>query len=250
MSAEANSTLKLGHRRRAVYAALIKVLGDADARPRKVFAVFERNFASPVHFLVMRFVAEAQAAAGLSEDEKVALMRAVYLSLATPYESLPHFPQDWAEGALVASPTDAAANAPMAAAPADRAAPASAAVVEPPSAQAIVFGAVARALLGAVRAAVRSNRGMIGQMISDAMSHTQLRQGLPARVSTWVDGGGVDDRLANSLHGTDLRAIVHVLYLAACDALGPVAADQLLSQSIMRAQSLPASVEFSPDNLL
>jgi hypothetical protein len=241
--------IKCEHQRRAVCAALINVFGGDDLRSRRLFSLFERDYSNATNFVVMRYVAAGAATVGLNEEEKATLMRTLYLSLATSYDALARFPQDWADSAgfvpvaRVASTTPAAAKAaPTRAFPVDTA--------EALSAMVIVFGTVARVLLDAVQAATRNDRTMLGQILSEAMAQTQLRQGLSARVATWADTDGSDDRLASNLGPVDLRAIVHILYLSACDALGPVAADQLLSQAIQRAQSLPAAVEFSPDTLL
>jgi hypothetical protein len=120
----------------------------------------------------------------------------------------------------------------------------------PPTAAALVTGAVARSLLSPVRAQLRSKPEVIGEILTDAFRQTRLASSDHLRALNWARAGAVDDSLLGGMTDASLKMLVQGLYVAACDALGPVAADRLLAQSIARAQSLPAAVEFSPDQLL
>jgi hypothetical protein len=115
----------------------------------------------------------------------------------------------------------------------------------PPTAAALVTGAVARSLLSPVRAQLRSKPEVIGEILTDAFRQTRLASSDHLRALNWARAGAVDDSLLGGMTDASLKMLVQGLYVAACDALGPVAADRLLAQSIARAQSLPAAVELA-----
>lgn len=240
---------KLNQRRRAVYGALKALLGDRPAAVSGCFRLWEREFANLPHFVVTRFVSRCTETVGLSDAERIALTRRTFELLAKPYESLERYPDE-----LLAATAEAAPAPPVAAAPA----PAAAAARTPSSfvaaaalpAEAIVAGAVGRSLLSPLRAQARSQPTLLGEIVGDAARHARLPEALRERVIAWCYNGGADDAVLADLDLESLRQWVHVLYLAACDASGPVAADRLLAQSIARAGALPAAVEFPPDQLL
>jgi len=47
-----------------------------------------------------------------------------------------------------------------------------------------------------------------------------------------------------------LQAILHRLYVSACELFGPVVVDRLLAEAVARAERLPAAQEFAPRRLL
>jgi len=118
------------------------------------------------------------------------------------------------------------------------------------TAASVVFGAICRSLLAPVRAQARSQADLLRQIIDDALTHARIPEAQRAGIASWSVAGATEESMAAALSTPELRRIVHALYLAACDALGPVAADTLLAQSVSRAQGLSAAVEFPPDQLL
>lgn len=60
------------------------------------------------------------------------------------------------------------------------------------------------------------------------------------------DAGGYFQRVA----GERLPSLAHLLYVASCEALGPVAADRLMSRAIHGAEALPEAVVYPPQRLL
>ncbi len=249
-----NNTQQRGlhQRRRAVYTALSKVLQNDERRAFQMFALWEHNYANQPHFLVTRYVGDGVHVANLSDSERLALSRAIFVALSQPYDQLQPYPEAWLDAPAPAIERRAP-SAPGVPATRTEPAPAPAAVngaATPMDAPAAVMGHVARLMLKPIGEATRSKTGLLAEIIADAVAHAKLRQGLSQRASVWLQAGAVDDSLGRGLDVADLRAIVHAVYLCACDALGPVAADQLLAQSIMRTQMIPAAGEFAPDQLL
>ncbi len=260
MNADARAgTPKLNQRRRAVHAALSTQFGDRHTAVTAGFRLFEREFAGQPHFVVTRFVSRCAELIGLADAERIALTRRTFELLAQPYESLPRFPDELLAGSgpttpsparapLAAGVVPAAAGSTAAASNASR--PLSFPTAAPLPAHATIAGAVARSLLAPVRAQARSQPAMIREIIGDAMNHATLPDNARERCLAWCLNGAADDTLLVDLDTPQLRRWIHVLYLAACDALGPVASDRLLAQAIARAGSLPAAVEYAPDQLL
>jgi hypothetical protein len=235
---------KLNQRRRAVYTALRSVLGSRPALIPACFRVWERDFAGQPHFVVTRYVRVCAEQAALDDSERMLLTRRIFELLAQPYDQLEPYPNELVDATTETIPT---ADAPAASAPPTVDIAASAL---PPTAAALVTGAVARSLLSPVRAQLRSKPEVIGEILTDAFRQTRLASSDHLRALNWARAGAVDDSLLGGMTDASLKMLVQGLYVAACDALGPVAADRLLAQSIARAQSLPAAVEFSPDQLL
>ncbi|HDP88748.1 MAG TPA: hypothetical protein ENN42_02150 [Thioalkalivibrio sp.] len=58
------------------------------------------------------------------------------------------------------------------------------------------------------------------------------------------------EQLPTSLDVSALQAILHRLYVSACELFGPVVVDRLLAEAVARAERLPAAQEFAPRRLL
>lgn len=247
MASPVEEPSKLNHRRRAVFSALSTVFAQRPTAVEACFLLWEREFAQQPHFVATRFVRLCADANSLDEPQRMQLTRRIFEQLAQPYEQLPPFPQTLLEAS-------AAAEAAQPASAETVATPVAAAVVMPPaaavSAAASITGAVGRSLLSPVRAQSRSNPGLVSAILTDAFKHTKLDERSRSLALGWALQGGSDDAALTPFSDASLRQIVQALYLAACDALGPVAADKLLSQSIARAQALPAAVEYPPEQLL
>ena len=48
----------------------------------------------------------------------------------------------------------------------------------------------------------------------------------------------------------ELSQLVHQFYVALCEALGPIDADQVLTRAVRAAEQIPAARQFSPRKLI
>ena len=243
-------------RRRALYAALIQTLRDDTTAISVAFRLWQREFADQPHFVATRYVTRCAGLIGLTDTQRIALTRSIFESLGKPYDTMPRVPDqlllsaediedDSGLALRGAAPARAVAGSP---APAARAPTRQLPVAS--TAASVVFGAICRSLLAPVRAQARSQADLLRQIIDDALTHARIPEVQRAGIASWSVAGATEESMAAALSTPELRRIVHALYLAACDALGPVAADTLLAQSVSRAQGLSAAVEFPPDQLL
>ena len=112
-----------------------------------------------------------------------------------------------------------------------------------------VFRQVALAVLRGMRAdALGAARTFAEALDRHAGSHGFDASARSALVR-WVDGEAADDFL-RSLDVERYSVLTHLLYVAACEALGPVAADRLMSQAVRSAETLPEAATFPPQRLL
>lgn len=67
----------------------------------------------------------------------------------------------------------------------------------------------------------------------------------------WINRRLADSRaFASRVPEADWRALVNDLYVALCDACGPVSADRTLAQAVQVAEQIPESRTFNPRTLL
>lgn len=112
-----------------------------------------------------------------------------------------------------------------------------------------VFRQVALVVLQGVRAdALGAAQIFAAALDRHAESHG-LDAGARHALGRWIAGEAADDFL-QSVSVEAYSNLVHLLYVAACEALGPVAADRLLSQAVRRAEALPEAASFPPQRLL
>jgi hypothetical protein len=69
-----------------------------------------------------------------------------------------------------------------------------------------------------------------------------------AQVSKWLRGRQA--YLENGLTLDEMRAILHIAYVLACQYIGPVTTDRLLSEAVRHSESLDLSRQFSPRSFL
>ncbi len=238
-------------RRRALYAALVQTLPDDATAISVAFRLWQREFADQPHFVATRYVTRCAGLIGLTDSQRIALTRSIFESLGKPYDAMPRVPEE-----LLLASGDTEDDSGLAVRGAARAGAGAAAPAPAPQPQvastaaSVVFGAICRTLLAPVRAQARSQADLLRQIIDDALTHARIPEAQRAGIASWSVAGATEEGMAAKLSTPELRRIVHALYLAACDALGPVAADTLLAQSVSRAQGLSAAVEFPPDQLL
>lgn len=68
------------------------------------------------------------------------------------------------------------------------------------------------------------------------------------QVSRWLRGK--QPRLDNGLEVAEMRTILHMAYVLACEYIGPVSADSLLAQAVRHCEGQELSRQFSPRELL
>jgi hypothetical protein len=68
------------------------------------------------------------------------------------------------------------------------------------------------------------------------------------QVSCWLRGK--QPNLADGLDVTEMRTILHMAYVLACEYMGPVAADNLLAQAVRHCEAQELSRQFSPRKFL
>jgi hypothetical protein len=112
-----------------------------------------------------------------------------------------------------------------------------------------VFRQVALGVLQGVRADALGAVQIFAAALDRHASANGLDAGARNALARWVAGEAADE-LLQSLSVETYSNLAHLLYVAACEALGPVAADRLLSQSVRRAELLPEAAAFAPQRLL
>lgn len=74
-------------------------------------------------------------------------------------------------------------------------------------------------------------------------------EGLTANnVADWLFGR--QQRLANGLSHPEMRALLHIAYVLACEYIGPVVTDKLLADAVRHGESLGLSRQFTPRSFL
>lgn len=71
---------------------------------------------------------------------------------------------------------------------------------------------------------------------------------ISVQVSRWLRGK--ESRLDDGLELTEMRAILHMAYVLACEYVGPIAADKVLSAAIRHVESQDMARQFPPRELL
>ncbi len=112
-----------------------------------------------------------------------------------------------------------------------------------------VFRQVALGMLQGVRADALGAAQIFAAALDRHAGAHGLDTGARNALARWVAGEAADEFLQR-LSVEAYSNLAHLLYVAACEALGPVAADRLLSQSVRRAEALPEAVAFPPQRLL
>lgn len=206
------------------------VLGEPHAR--SALALWDQRYAAGKPYALIEYVNEIATALTLPTRQRHELRMALYRALL-------------ARGIdpTLNTPTHASASpAPAQAAKTPTATPGGNAAFR-------VFRCVAQALFQGVRA-----DGLGGaRLFEDALRRQADSHGLtPAgrhallRWAAEEDDDGYFQRMSSS----EYPAIAHLLYVAACEALGPVAADRLLSRAVKQAEALPEAASFPPQRLL
>lgn len=112
-----------------------------------------------------------------------------------------------------------------------------------------VFRCVVHDVLGSVRADAMGGAQLFESTLRLRAAEHGLSAGLQQALLQWIDGAD-DNGYFLRAAPADYAAVTHLLYVAACEALGPVATDRLFSRAIARAEALPEAAAFPPQRLL
>lgn len=83
----------------------------------------------------------------------------------------------------------------------------------------------------------------------DEIASAKLEDSSREQFLSWVDALSLKVFKRNII-AAELSTMVHCLYIALCEALGPVKADKILNQAVNHSSKIPAAKSFSPKNFL
>lgn len=253
------ATQALSLRRRAAYAVLSPLL-DEDALLDALRMQHQSMRGDSVSDII-GYIDQVATRHHIDSASRKKLYEAYFKALKQPESELPMDPWPLMQigTAPVPAPAPAAppAVSPTALQPVATALQAMApAAAAPPSAPAVVVSpdrAVCAELLRSALADVqRFHAGMLSDLRSSALE--QLDQGrLSQPVRKQVrDAWGQPLQVGWVIEATpaELSQLVHQFYVALCEALGPIEADQVLTRAVRVAEQIPAARQFSPRKLI
>jgi hypothetical protein len=108
---------------------------------------------------------------------------------------------------------------------------------------------VFRTVVSAVVESIQETAPQFERMILE-IAKQSAHQGLVQPViEPWVDAGLAPPALAGNLNLPQMRGLINILYLCACQIVGPLEADRLIAAAIAQAEGLPEAEEFDPRQL-
>jgi hypothetical protein len=227
------SAAALEHNRRAVYTALSGICPDRLLLER-AFGYFEENFAGHAVFRVAQYIDGLMGHVGLNPAQRRALSVALYAALGKQDGDLAQVPAVLRKGGAAAATPAAPAAAPARAASSGDAAT-------------TVLATVLRKLVeGGVRSIspddfVASLQASVAEFPGSTRTAAQ----------EWIAGSLTDvERFAARAAPGDRRTVINAVYVALCDASGPVAADKILARAVEAAEKLDAAGQCPPHSLL
>ncbi|MDT0496673.1 hypothetical protein RM530_04765 [Algiphilus sp. W345] len=211
MADSSKSTTPRARRREALHQALVSVLGPD--RAHTAIGLWEKLAAERGRMTVIELVNELAGPLQMDEGERHGLRMALYKSL------------------------DAAPMQPGAAPP-------SKPTMAPTPPAFVVFQSMGESILKGMKLAPNPGWYDFTQLLT---KHLPLATS--AVVRRWaIEGANLDALM--SLAPPDYAAVIHGLYITACEAVGPVAADRLLTHAVSTAGALPEAAQFPPNRLL
>lgn len=214
--------MSLSARRRAIYTGLAGHFGEDELLP--LLALWEAKYADQPPFDLNEFLSEvAQRSEGKLELAK--LYRELVGALSGPLSELLPDPapklQVWRQSAGSATQ----------------------AVPGPDSQAQHTFAVLSQALFNLLEPALVPR---LRRFVADNLGGMQLDDELRLRLCGWLEQGGTPGLSALNLE--HLRVLLNLLYIGLCEYVGPLAADQLLSQAVQQVECL--RMEMSPRRLL
>jgi hypothetical protein len=228
--------------RRAVYHALSNTF-VAPATIAGALSLWEAQFSQQAGFRISLYATAVAAELALSDAEIRDLASNLYASMTMTEDRLPRLPASLLNG-------HAGGNV---------AAPVAAATATQPQLERTGTSAIQQSPRTAVFAK------LVDAMIDGAMREQKLDELIEALTLNdadftadvarqrvlWINRRLVDSRgLAARVPESDWRALVNDVYVALCEACGPVSADRHLAQAAQLADELPEARSFSARSLL
>jgi len=93
------------------------------------------------------------------------------------------------------------------------------------------------------------NFSMMSDLFSDLIDKTDIDSSLQASLINWIQHQD-DTNICDILTLSDMNNAIHTMYLVLCDGIGPVKADEVLSNSVQKAKTLPSAEFFAPEKFL
>ena len=208
------SAAAIEHNRRAVYTALSGVCSDRLLLER-AFAFWETNFAAQAVFRVAQYIDGLMQQVGLNQEQRRALSIALYSALNKQDRELAEVPAMF-RGA-----------APAAAAPstATEGTAARASVATVASTQETIFAAILSGIVEGVARAGKTDD--LTASLEDA--RVRFSDGAKVVIGEWLERGLAGaDRVAARVPDLHHAMVLNQVYVALCDAVGPVLADRIL----------------------
>lgn len=205
---------------------------------QEALGLWDRSFAQSRAFAVVSFVSKLDELLGLGARAS-AIQRSLSQRMFMREEELTASAtgggtaRSWGDPSNIATtaPESARATAPRASTPA-----------------AVVFGDL---LTGVVRRIARRLDGeptALARGLKRGLGGIALGAEARRAVSAWCETTLVSSTL--DLHEVgDMKAVMHAIYLFACDTFGPTLADRIFSDAIRAAEELPEASRFSPRKL-
>lgn len=256
------ATQALSQRRRAAYAVLSPLL-EEDALLDALRMQHQSMRGDSVSDII-GYIDQVAARHNIDAASRKKLYEAYYKALKQPESELPMDPWPLMQ---IGTPAEPVAK-PPAAAPA----PAAAAPVAATTPVAAAMQAAAPSLPAAQNAPPPSpDRAVCAELLRSAIAEVQRFHGaamsdLRSSALEQIDQGRLSqpvrkqarDAWAQPLQATwvvdgtpaELSQLVHQFYVALCEALGPIDADQVLTRAVRAAEQIPAARQFSPRKLI
>lgn len=228
----------LARRRQAIFYGLSQTLGADQAQIG--VRIWDGSYAKQKPSAIIEYVTEVASTLELPPNQRHEMRMALYQALLK-YDAGRESPP--------AIETAAPAPPPAATVPAEKAPAAAKVVGLPPAAEFIVFSRIAQEIFDGVRDAGGVAQHEFRLSLQNQNGHSGLSAMERKQLIDWSKNGSPAADMAKTAEKT-LARMVHVLYFAACEALGPVRGDRLLSLAVSAAEELPEARRYSPRKLL
>ncbi|MEM7253848.1 MAG: hypothetical protein AAF493_20710 [Pseudomonadota bacterium] len=229
------STATIEHNRRAVYAALSRVVEDR-LLTQQSYALWEQRYSNTAVFRVGQFIDDLVKDVGIADAVRRNLQVALYAALGK------------AEGELSAVPAAVRqTNTPAPAANGETTVKVRDTAGK--TAPALIFGELLCALADGVGRLGKDNLIELRDVIREQVPKVKdksVAAGLLAWANSEFDPGIVPDSIAQRA----MASVVNLMYVSACEVVGPAKADRLLDTAAKAANEIPAAQDFAAERLL
>ena len=228
------------HSRRAVYAAASRVFSD-HASLKLVLSFWESRFADAAVFHVADFATKLNEYVGLNPEQRRTLMVSIFSALSKSEHELSPVPETLRSG--YQSPPEEQITEPV-----NAPEPITQSVTRNPAN--VVFAAVISGLVEYATARQANTRGEVVQGLPGALRAVNASDRSIQKFSQWSEAGFEIESVPVLENPKDMSNALNAMYVAVCEAAGPVAADRALAKAVAEAGALPEGESFAPESLL